>query len=802
MNTHHPNTSPPRRWPIWIASSLVLLFGLFLGIGGAYLAYLGGSWYFVLSGLGLLVSAVLMFGRRTSGAWLFALVMVLTIVWAVADAGLTFWPLVSRLFAFGVLSLLVALAWPSLARAAGATAVGRGWLGVSALLLLALVITAGYAFMPAPIIAATQAVPAPTPVAPGQAQTEWRHWGGTTAGDRFAALDQINKDNVKDLQVAWTAHTGDIPQSTGAGAEDQNTPLQIGDTLYVCTPYSKVIALDVDTGAERWRFDAKAKAPSWQRCRGLGYYEDAGAPPSPHVSGVSVDIDNAQPGACSRRLLLPTLDARLIAISADNGQPCAGFGNQGTVHLSAGMGEIPFGWYQQTSTPLIADDLVVVGGRVADNWSTDEPSGVVRAFDVHSGELVWAWDSGNPEITGLPPEGQTYTRGSPNVWAAMAFDPELDLIYLPTGNSTPDFWGAQRTPEEEKYSSSIVAVEARTGRVRWHFQTTHHDLWDFDLPAQPLLYDVPNANGGTDPALVQVTKQGEIFMFNRATGEPLAEIQELPVPQGKLEGERYSATQPFSVGMPSIGNETLVESDMWGATPLDQLLCRIKFKSLRHEGVYTPPGLDPALQMPGSLGGMNWGGVSVDKTTGYMFVNDMRLGLFNYQIPRENMPKNASGIEMGAVPMEGTPYGAMRQRFLSQLGVPCQKPPFGTMTAIDLKTRQIAWQVPVGTVKDTGPLGIRMGLPIPVGMPTLGPSLATQSGLVFFAGTQDFYLRAFDGATGQEIWKARLPVGSQSGPMTYVSPKTGKQYVIINAGGARQSPDRGDYIIAYALPGQ
>jgi quinate dehydrogenase (quinone) len=779
---------------------LVLVFGLFLGIGGAYLLTLGGSPYFLLAGLGLLASAVLMFRCRTSGVWLYAAVMVLTVIWALADAGLAFWPLVSRLFAFGVLSLLVALAYPSLARAGGGARVGRGSLGVAAVLAVVMAAAGAYMFVPTPVIAQTEAAPAVQPVAAGQARKDWLHWGGSTSGDRFAALDQITKDNVKDLQVAWTAHTGDIPQSTGAGAEDQNTPLQVGNTLYVCTPYSKVIALDVDSGKERWRFDAKATAPSWQRCRGLGYYAEPGAQAAVPVSGVSLDVNNAVAGACPRRLLLPTLDARLIAINADNGQPCADFGNKGTVDLSAGMGEVKPGWYQQTSTPLVAGNLVVVGGRVADNWSTDEPSGVVRAFDVHTGELAWAWDSGNPNITKLPPAGQTYTRGSANVWSAMAYDPKLDLVYMPTGNVTPDFWGGHRTAEEEKYASSIVAVEARTGKVRWHFQTTHHDLWDFDLPAQPLLYDVPNASGGTDPALVQISKQGEIFMLNRETGKPLAEVKELPVPQGNLPGERYSPTQPFSTGMPSIGNATLKESDMWGATPFDQLLCRINFKSMRHQGVYTPPGLDHALQMPGSLGGMNWGSVSVDPTSNYMFVNDMRLGLSNYQIPRDKMPKNASGIEMGAVPMVGTPYGAMRQRFLSQLGIPCQKPPFGTMTAIDLKTRKIVWQVPVGTVKDTGPLGIPLGLPIPIGMPTLGPSLATQSGLLFFAGTQDFYLRAFDTATGKEIWKARLPVGSQAGPMSYVSPATGKQYIVINAGGARQSPKRGDYVIAYALP--
>ncbi|KQP37518.1 glucose/quinate/shikimate family membrane-bound PQQ-dependent dehydrogenase [Pseudorhodoferax sp. Leaf274] len=780
-----------RRWPLVALGALTLLMGAFLAVGGAWLASLGGSWYFVLAGIALLASGFLVVRRNPAGAWLFALALVGTAFWALVDVGLRFWPLVSRLVAFGVLGVLMALAYPALVRAAGGRP-GKGAYAVAAVLVAALVATGGYAFVPMPVVAAQNPAQAATPVAPGAAQKDWLHWGNTTAGSRFAALDQITRANVGELQVAWTAHTGDVPQSTGAGAEDQNTPLQVGDTVYVCTAYGRVLALDADTGAERWKFDPQAKAPNWQRCRGLGYFDqDAEAP-----------VATAQPAAvCRQRLFLPTLDARLIAIDAKTGKPCADFGKDGTVDLSVGMGDIKFGWYQQTSTPLVAGRMVVVGGRVADNWSVDEPPGVVRAFDVVTGELTWAWDSGNPAITRLPPEGQTYTRGSPNVWAAMSYDAKLGLVYLPTGNATPDFWGAHRTPEEEKYSSSIVALEAATGRVRWHFQTTHHDLWDFDLPSQPLLIDVPNAQGGTDPALVQTTKQGEIFMLNRETGVPLAEVQEKPVPQGNLPGERYAPTQPFSVGMPSIGNTTLVESDMWGATPFDQLLCRISFKGMRSEGVYTPPGLDHALQMPGSLGGMNWGSVSVDPTTHTMFVNDMRLGLANYMIPREKMPKNASGIEMGAVPQEGTPYGAMRQRFLSQLGIPCQAPPFGTMSAIDLKSRQLLWQVPVGTVQDTGPLGIKMRLPIPIGMPTLGPSLATQSGLVFFAGTQDYYLRAFDSASGKEVWKARLPVGSQGGPMTYVSPKSGRQYVLITAGGARQSPDRGDYVIAYALPG-
>lgn len=790
--------TPPRGLSLgllWVLGALMALIGLAIGIGGAYLATLGGSWYFLLMGIAMLISAVLILKKNSAGLVLYALAFICSIFWAISDAGMDFWPLFSRLFTFAVLAFLAAIAWPIL-RAVNATTPVRKApaYGIAALLGVGMLVSAGWMFVPQVQVTANEDVPV-KPVTPNEAQKDWKHWGNSTHGDRFAALDQINKGNISDLKVAWIAHTGDIPQSNGSGAEDQNTPLQVGDTLFVCTPYSKVLALNVDSGKEKWRFDSKATAPNWQRCRGLGYYDE-----TPQKTTAAMPVEPSQPAACARRLFLPTTDARLLAINADNGKLCEDFGDKGTVDLKVGMGEVKPGYYQQTSTPLVAGNVVVVGGRVADNFSTGEPPGVVRAYDVHTGKLAWAWDPGNPALTGVPPEGQTYTRGTPNVWSAMSYDAKLGLIYLPTGNATPDFFGGTRTPEDDKYSSSIVAVDAQTGQVRWHYQTTHHDLWDFDLPSQPLLYDLPDGKGSTTPVLVQTSKQGMIFMLNRETGEPVAKVEERPVPQGNIEGERYSKTQPYSVGMPMIGNQTLTESDMWGATPLDLLICRIEFKGMRHEGVFTPPGLDRSLQFPGSLGGMNWGSVSVDPNNSLMFVNDMRLGLANYMVPRANVAKNASGIEMGIVPMDGTPFGAMRERFLSPLGIPCQKPPFGTMSAVDLKSGKIVWQVPVGTVQDTGPLGIRMHLPIPIGMPTLGASLSTQSGLLFFAGTQDFYLRAFDTANGKEIWKSRLPVGSQSGPMTYVSPKTGKQYIVINAGGARQSPDRGDYIIAYALP--
>ena len=775
---------------IYLLSILVLLAGIYFTALGGYLLYLGSStFYYLALGLALLVSGLLMIMLRPFSVWVFALLFIATAIWSYLESGLNYWQNFSDLFPLGVAFFLVLLTYRPLMRAQGRVA-SKGAYFFALLTLIGLAATLYASFSPKNAIYNTQSSTPPIPVTVENQQKDWKHWGNDDYGSRFAALDQITPDNVNQLEVAWTAHTGDIAISTGAGAEDQNTPLQIGENLYVCTPYGKVLAFDIDTGKEKWTFDPKGSAPTWQRCRGLAYYEET------NPNTVTADENGEK---CLRRLYLPTGDARLIGINADTGKACEPFGDKGIVDLKIGMGEVKPGYYQQTSTPLLAGDLVIVGGRVADNFSTDEPPGVVRAYSVHDGKLVWAWDPGNPEITTVPPEGKTYTRGTPNVWAAMSYDPKLGLVYLPTGNSTPDFWAGYRNELDDKYSSSVVALDVKTGKVRWNYQFVHHDIWDFDTPAQPVLLDAPDDNGNIVPALFQVTKQGMIFLLNRETGEPISKVEEKPVPQGHVEGERYSPTQPYSVGMPSFGNDTLKESDMWGATPFDKILCRIQFKSLRHEGVFTPPGLDLSLQMPGSLGGMNWGSVSYDPTLGYVFINDMRLGLANYLVERKDIPDNASGIEMGIVPMDGTPFGAMRMRFLSPLGVPCQKPPFGTMSALDLKTRKIVWQVPVGTVQDTGPMNMALGVPVPIGMPTLGPSLSTQSGLVFFAGTQDFYLRAFDSRTGKEVWKDRLPVGSQGGPMTYVSPKTGKQYIVITAGGARQNPKRGDLVIAYKL---
>lgn len=786
-----PARPTPLGWALIPFGVIVLLCGAGLALGGARLISLDGSWYYLPAGVGLVLAGVQYARGRASGlAWL-ALVFAATVVWALSEVGLDYWQLLPRLDLLAVLMMFGLLL---------AARLGFAWRGAHAaagVLFVALLGTLAAAFVPHGVIrpaGGTSAIAA-VELAAGPVD-DWKHYGRTPSGTRYVPADQINTGNVRQLEVAWTFRTG---RDTNGTAEDQNTPLQVGDTLYACTPHNVVFAIDAETGRQRWKFDPQASSPLWQRCRGVSYYDASkGATPARAPSAAAA--------SCSQRIVMTTIDARLIELDAATGQPCAGFGNNGSVDLKAGMGPVDPGYYFQTSAPTVVRDLIVVGGWVRDNVKVGEPSGVVRAFDASTGALVWAWDVGDPALTGTPPPGRSYTRGTPNMWSTPAFDDKLGLIFLPTGNETPDFWGGQRSKASEEYSSSVVALDIASGRVRWKFQTTHHDLWDYDVPAQPALHDVRGADGQPVPALVQLTKRGQIFMLDRRDGTPIAPVQEKPVPQGAAAGDFLAPTQPYSVGMPAIGANTLTEADMWGITPFDHLLCRIAFKGLRYAGEFTPPNTTKSLEYPGFYGGMNWGSASIDERRGWLVVNDMRIPQVLQLIPRAVTTARLAAREAsqdghdGLAAQEGTPFGSEKNVFKSALGVPCHKPPFGTMTAIDLNTRQIVWQVPMGTAYDTGPRKIPTRMRMPLGMPTLGGPLTTQGGLVFYAGTQDYYLRALDTATGEELWKSRLPVGAQATPMSYIAPRSGRQYVVISAGGARGTPDRGDYIIAYALP--
>lgn len=807
-NSPSPNRSPSTapRWPAVVLGLILAVVGLALAGGGVVLIARSGSWYYLVMGLALLASGVQMVRGSASALPIYLLAFIGTVAWAWSEAGADFWALHARLFSFAGLLLLVFLVQPTLRRRAALAPRTGLFMGLSAVTALALAATVVGMFMPHGLHQSTVAS-GQVPVTPQTAAKDWSHYGNGPGGDRFGALDQINRGNVDKLAVAWTYRTGDVPISDGNGAEDQLTPLQIGSTVFVCTPHNNVIALDADTGAEKWKRVINAQSKVWMRCRGLAYFDATRQLQQPSQPGSSqvLPATVAAGAPCQRRILMNTITADLVALDADTGEFCRDFGRDGHVDLKEGLGAAPDPLWVPTSAPTLAGTTVVVGGRVSDNVAMDMPGGVVRGFDVITGKLRWAFDPGNPDDKNAPAEGRTYTRSTPNVWASMSYDPAMNTVFMPTGSAAIDLWGAKRTALDHKFGASMLAVDATTGVQRWVYQTVHNDLWDFDVPMQPTFFDFKKPDGSKVPALVFGTKAGQLYVLDRATGKPLTEVIEKPVKAATIPGEPYSPTQPLSVGMPQIGAQTLTEADMWGATPFDQLACRIAFKGMRYDGLYTAPDTDTSLSFPGSLGGLNWGGLSIDPTTNTLYINDMRLGLWVRMVAQQKGAAASDGGEavnagMGAVPLKGTPYSVVKDRFMSPLGIPCQKPPFGSLTAVNLDTQKVAWEVPLGTIGDSVLHGVKLALPIPVGMPTIGGSLTTQGGLVFFAATQDFYLRAFDSGNGKELWKGRLPVGSQGTPITYQSPKTGKQYVLVSAGGARQSAARGDYVVAYKLP--
>ena len=770
---------------------IIFAIGTYFLYGGYQLMVLGGSLYYLVAGIALIATAYLLARADARAGYLFAAFFVVTLLWALWESGLQFWPLAARLGMFTVVGLLIALCLPNLRGASKVKHIRSISYTVSAVLAVSVSTAFVSAFSPIWLVKPTTKPAIAADYKPENEPDQWVGFGRTPSGEQFAPYSQINAENVKNLEVAWTFHTGDI---TGNGSENQNTPLQIGNILYPCTPTNQVFAVRGDTGEKLWHFDPGVKPDAtahWMRCRSLAYYE------IPNLA------DDA-PG--KKRLYVTTGDMRLIALDAASGKPVETFGKKGTVFLAAGMGAVIPGFYNPTSGPLLAGENLIIGGWVMDNQSADEPSGVVRAFNAITGQFVWAWDVGRPGQPNPPAEGKSYTRSTPNMWATPSYDPNLNMVYLPTGNGTPDLFGGQRSAQTDRVGSSVVAVDATTGEERWTFQLVHHDVWDLDLPSKPVLYEMPDGKGGRTPALIQAGKNGEIYVLDRRTGKPITAVEERPVPTNGVPGERLSPTQPYSVGMPSFRDDVLTEQTMWGITPIDQLNCRIQFKDLYYVGDYTPPQMQWYLQNPSWYGTTNWGGQAIDKSRDIMIVNDMRVAMKGRLLSREDeiartkASGKASHSTGGVVPMKETPYGAERGMVQSFLGVPCTTPPFGTMAAVDMNTQKVLWHRSMGTPEQFGPLGIKTHLPIELGMPTLGGATPTASGLVFFSATSDYYLRAVDVATGEVIWKSPLPVGAGSTPLVFMSPEDGRQYVVVTANGARSAPDFGDYIIAFALP--
>ncbi|MCP4908908.1 MAG: pyrroloquinoline quinone-dependent dehydrogenase [bacterium] len=623
--------------------------------------------------------------------------------------------------------------------------------------------------------------------------SEWRHWGGTRGASHHSELKQITPENVRSLEVAWTHRSGDYFDGSGSSKVSslQVTPLVVNDLLYYCTPFMRVFALDPETGEERWSFDPDFKerhgeGPYPLICRGVAYWEDS----------------DAEPGAvCSKRIFYGTADSELHALDADTGKSCEGFGERGRVALREGIGEAPPWEYHPTSPPQVIRDRVVIGALVADNVRVDAPGGVVRAFDARTGELEWAWDPVPPNWPSEPdPEtGRRFTPGTPNIWSIITGDAERGIVYVPTGNPSPDLFGGLRNGLDY-YGSSTVALDAETGKVLWNYQYVHHDVWDYDTPSPPTLFQAEGVGGGV-PGLIQTTKMGHVFLLDRETGEPLYPVEERAVPQGGVPEENLSPTQPFPTHPKPLHPLVLSPKDAFGFTPLDRADCRRLVESNRYEGIFTPPSVAGTIQMPHTSGGMNWGGVAINEATGTMIVNQIHAGLVNKMIPRavaDTLDESDFGYPNEYYEMKGAPYAINRYLFGSLFGAPCNPPPWGSVTAVDLRSGEVKWTRPLGTLRELAPWPI-WALYTDYGAPAFGGGISTDSGLYFIGAAMDKYFRAFDVETGDELWRHRMPFAGNSVPMTFRLRKDGRQFVVIGAGG-NPLGDMGDALIAYALP--
>jgi quinoprotein glucose dehydrogenase len=795
-------------WWRMLVGILLVILGLLIGGGGAWLATLGGSWYYLPAGIALLLAGILLLAGNTAGVWLYVLTWLATLGWAYWEVGLDGWALMPRVLAPTVILIFVLLALPAFRDMHSRGGRNAAYL-TSVLLPLAAVGALGLFHISAAAQSQPAAPAAPAPTSPAsasasqdtaihQAGNDWPVYGGSELGTRYSPLKQITAANASKLTEVWSFHTGDMPDGAAKDMySPENTPLEIGGHLYACSAKDIVISADARTGKEEWRYDPKVpdKAiPYGASCRGVAYFS---------VPGANADQ------ACATRIIFGTLDARLIAIDAKTGKPCADVGQQGSVDLNQGIGETVPGWYSVTAPPTIVRGVAVVGAQVKDGQAENAPSGVVRGYDATSGKLAWAWDMGHPDRAGAPPQGDTYTRGTPNMWTVAAADPQLGYVYLPLGNAAVDYYGVDRKDFENRFNSSIVAIDVTTGKPVWHFQTVHHDLWDYDLGSQPTLVDFPTTDGKI-PAIIVPSKQGQIYVLDRKTGKPLFPVEERKVPSGGVEPQDLSKTQPYS-GYAHLDQPVLTEKDMWGMSPLDQLYCRIQFRRASYQGEYTPPTVDrPFIEYPGYNGGSDWGSIAVDTDSGVLIANYNDMPNYDQLIPREKADKMGfKPIDKGGSPKKvqdigdpqaGSPYAiAVNAGWRLSTGLLCSKPPYGHIRAIDLKTGRTLWDEPLGSATRNGPFGIPSMLPLAIGTPNNGGPLVTAGGLVFIAATTDDKLRAIDIKTGKQVWQADLPAGGQTTPMTYEV--DGRQYIVIAPGGHHFMETKvGDEVIAYALP--
>jgi quinoprotein glucose dehydrogenase len=612
--------------------------------------------------------------------------------------------------------------------------------------------------------------------APSQQRDDWPFYGHDAGGQRDSPLTQITRANVTQLTVAWTFHTGDVADGKDGTPRSgfEVTPIVVDGTLYLTTPFNRVIALDPETGAQKWAYDPILER---QEDYGDGLIN----------RGLATWIDPATPSGlpCHRRLFEATLDARLIALDAATGAPCADFGQHGQISLRAVPG-YRAGWYHMTSPPAVIDGLVIVGSAINDSNRVQMPDGVVRAFDARSGTLRWSWDPMPPAVTGQ--------SGAANAWSVMTVDAERHLVFIPTGSASPDYYGALR-PGDNKWANSVVALHAQTGELAWGFQLVHHDLWDYDTAAPPLVATIRH-DGRQVPVVVQGNKTGFLYVLNRETGAPVFPVEERPVSKSDVPGEETSPTQPFPTAPPPVVPQHITADDLWGG---DRDACLAAIRNLRNDGLFTPPSLQGTLVMPGNIGGMTWSGYGFDAARHLLIVDANVLPAKVRIIPRAEFDDRSRRTEDGDYATQaGAPFGMFRRLIQGPSDLPCNRPPWGLLTAVDLDAGTIKWQVPLGSMQGFG----GAAAPVAPGSIAFGGPIVTAGGLVFVGGTFDPFLRAFDIETGRELWKGALPAAGHATPMTYQLGPAGRQYVVIAAGGhakIREEPV-GDALVAFALP--
>lgn len=795
---------------------LTASLGLVLLAGGGYLATLGGNWMYLLLGVGFLAASFFMFSKRALGIWILLGLALISMAWALFEADGNPWALIPRIGLPVVLAAIGLALLPTAGAFRWVSSLGAAASLVIAAFILPLFLP-GNSYQSDELLAEVNTRMA-SPVEADILEHDWIAYGGTRGSVRFSSLQQITPENVSRLEKAWTFNTGDLPndlKSNKYGSEI--TPIKVGETIYLCTPMNIVIALDPTTGAQKWRFDphiSKNYIPYTAACRGVSYYEkarrtqasdDTVATSETRTNNLDAPIElgaakstQEPPSNCHARIIAPTLDGRILALDAESGLPCADFGVNGQIDMKIGMGTVDPGMVASTSPYTIINDVIVTNHQVKDNVDINAPSGVIRGYSAETGQLLWAWDMNAPDRKGMPTGPDQYSRGTPNSWTISSGDPELGLVYVPLGNSAGDYISYDRSAAELDYGTSLVALDVKTGKPRWHFQSVHNDVWDYDLGSQASLVDFPTSDGQV-PALILPTKQGELYVLDRRSGKPLFDVQERTVPQGGVEPWLRTPTQPFST-YHTLAKKRLQAKDMWGMTLLDQLYCRVLFQKATYDGIYTPPTANtPWIQYPGYNGGSDWGGIAIDPQRGLIIANYNDMPNYNQLITKDQKISGSGGGEMG--PMKGATYGisvnaGMRNKATKLI---CKEPPYGGIRAIDMVSGKTVWDRPLGTARANGPWGIQSKLPFNIGTPNNGGSVVTGSGLIFIGAATDNLVRAIDIRTGKTVWKDVLPGGGQAGPITYEH--DGRQYVLISAGGHHfmQTPIS-DAIVAYALP--